>query len=250
MPPKPAAVTSRASPRAESDRTELVYREINTAIVQRRLPPGTRLPEAHLADVFGVSRTLIRQALLRLVHDHLAVQELNRGVRIAEPSIEEVRHLYEVRRLLECNLIADNASRLTRARIAALRRTVAAEAEANASDNTLLAMQLAGAFHLELAAALGNPVLVDMLDELIARGNIALAVYERQGRAACRCDEHQRILRRLSSGDVTEAAAEMRAHLQAIEDSVAAPREPGGPVDLGVVFARTASENRNASDKR
>src|SRR5262245_48751779 len=81
--------------RADVDRTEAVYREIHAAIVERRLPPGAKLPEPHLAELFGVSRTLIRQALQRLVHDHLAIQEPNRGVRIAEPSAEEVRHLYE-----------------------------------------------------------------------------------------------------------------------------------------------------------
>jgi len=226
------------------DRTEAIYREIHSAIVEHRLQPGTRLPEVHLAEVFGVSRTLVRQALQRLVHDHLAVQEHNRGVRIAEPSMEEVRQLYEVRRLVECNLLRDGGSQLTRPRLAALRRVVASEADANASGEALLAMQLAGAFHIELAGALGNPVLVDILRELIARGNVALAVYEQRGRAMCRCEEHRRILRRLADGDVAAAAAEMRAHLTAIEESLALPREPRRPADLGIVFAKQSGARR------
>jgi DNA-binding GntR family transcriptional regulator len=233
-----------ASPRSDGDRTEAIYRAVHAAIVEQRLPPGTRLPEAHLAEVFGVSRTLVRQALQRLVHDHLAIQELNRGVRIAEPSIDEVRQLYEVRRLLECNLLTESGSHLTRARLAALRRTVASETGANASGDTLLAMQLAGTFHLELAAAIGNPVLVDILGELIARGNVALAVYEQRGRALCRCEEHRRILRHLAAGDTAAAAAEMRAHLSAIEESLVLPRETGGATDLRLIFGTFGGAKR------
>jgi DNA-binding GntR family transcriptional regulator len=102
-----------ASPPHETGRAETVYRDIHLAIVEHRLSPGTRLPEAHLAHVFGVSRTLVRQALQHLAHDHLVVLEPNRGARIAEPSIDEVRQLYEVRRLIECNMLAEGASRIT-----------------------------------------------------------------------------------------------------------------------------------------
>ena len=165
-----------ASPPHETGRAETVYRDIHLAIVEHRLSPGTRLPEAHLAHVFGVSRTLVRQALQHLAHDHLVVLEPNRGARIAEPSIDEVRQLYEVRRLIECNMLAEGASRITRARLAALRRKVASEAQANARGDTLASMQLAGAFHLDLAEALGNRILVDILGELIARGNVAIAL--------------------------------------------------------------------------
>lgn len=231
-------------PVTDMDRTEAIYREIHSAIVEHRLQPGTRLPEVQLAEAFGVSRTLVRQALQRLVHDHLAVQEHNRGVRIAAPSSEEVRQLYDVRRLLECNLLRDGGPHLSRARLAALRRMVASEAAANASGDALLAMHLAGEFHIELAGALGNPVLVEILRELIARANVALAVYEQQGRAVCRCDEHRRILRHLGDGDVTAAAEEMRAHLTAIEESLALPREPRRPIDLAIVFGKQSGARR------
>jgi len=234
----PSSARSDASANSDGDRTEAVYREIHAAIVEHRLQPGMRLPEAHLAKVFGVSRTLVRQALQRIVHDHLAVQEPNRGVRIAEPSVEEVRHLYDVRRILECHLLTDTGSRLSRARLTALRATIASEATANERGDTVAAMTLAGAFHLELAEALGNPVLVEILRDLIARGNVALAVYERRERAVCRCDEHRRILKHLAAGDASAAAAEMRLHLDSIEAGLALPREPRAIANLDLVFGR------------
>lgn len=232
-----------ATARADTDRAEGVYRDIHAAIVERRLPPGAHLPEAHLAEVFGVSRTLVRQALQHLVHDHLAVQEPNRGVRVASPTVDEVRQLYEVRRILECTLLSEKAPGLTRARLAALRRTVADEAAANAAGDTVRAMQLADAFHLELAAAIGNPVLVDILQELIARGSVAIALYEQPGRASCRCHEHRRIISHLAGGDPAKAAAEMRTHLCAIEESLVHARAPAGPLHLGRIFARSSKDS-------
>lgn len=232
--------------RADVDRTETVYKEIHAAIVERRLPPGARLPEPHLADVFGVSRTLIRQALQRLVHERLAIQEPNRGVRIAEPSATDVRHLYEVRRLIECNLLTEAGARLSRARLAELKRMVAAEAQANETGDTLTAMHLAGAFHTELAGAIGNPVCVEILRDLIARGNVALAVYERRGRASCRCDEHRRILKHLAAGAYALAAAEMRAHLVAIEEGLSLPTGRPSPTNLALALGRPRSKDRSS----
>ena len=217
---------------------------ITTAIVERRLPPGTRLPETRLAEVFGVSRTVVREALQRLVHGHLCVQEPNRSARIAAPTISEVRNLYEVRRLLECSMINEASTPLTRTRLGTLKKTVALEADANAKGNTRLAMQLADTFHLELATAIGNPIVVDILGELIARANVALALYEQPGRASCRCDEHRRILEYLSGGGRDEAASEMRAHLSNIEESLVASRDVDRAVDLADVFASARSVGR------
>lgn len=226
---------------ASPDRSELIYREIHRALMEQRLPPGTRLPEEHLADIFGVSRTLVRQALLRLAHERLVVQELNRGARVAEPSAAEVRHLYEVRRLIECAMLADVAPRLNRSRISALKRLVAGEAKANARGDTLTSMQLAGQFHLDLADVLDNPILHDVLSELIARGNVAIALYELRERASCRCNEHRQIVRLLGDGDLAAATEIMHRHLSDIEDSLTITRAPRRAVDLGAILTPAAT---------
>lgn len=226
---------------ASPDRCVVIYREIHRALMEQRLPPGTRLPEEHLADIFGVSRTLVRQALLRLAHEHLVVQELNRGARVAEPTAAEVRHLYEVRRLIECAMLADVARRLSRSRISALKRLVANEAKANSRGDTLTSMQLAGQFHLELADTLDNPVLYDVLRELIARGNVAIALYELRERASCRCNEHRQIVRHLGDGDLAAATEIMQRHLSGIEDSLTSARTPRRAVDLGEILASAAT---------
>lgn len=219
----------------------------------QQLPPGTRLPEVHLAAMFGVSRTLVRQALQRLAHDHLVVQEPNRGARVAEPSIEDVRHLYEVRRLLECAAVADADLRMSRARIAALKRLVADEAKANVEGDTQRSMQLSGRFHLDLMEGIGNPVLLGILRDLIARGNVAIALYEMRGRASCRCDDHRQILQSLANGEMARASDLMRRHLADIEESLTLSRQPHGPVDLQAVLGAgnvTPARTRRISGRK
>lgn len=232
---KSNAATHPAAQRATdgaADRSEAIYLEIRRALMEQRLSPGTRLPEAHLAEIFGVSRTLVRQALQRLAHDQLVVVELNRGARVAEPSIEDVRHLYAVRRLIECAVLAEGGFALSRARIAALRKVVANEAKANARGDILLSMQLSGQFHLDLLTALNNPIVTDILRELIARGNVAIALYELRGRASCRCEEHREIVQRLAAGNVAGATDVMRRHLSDIEESLIVARKPRTPANL------------------
>lgn len=218
------------------DRSDLIYRRIHAALMAQQLPPGTRLPEVHLAAMFGVSRTLVRQALQRLAHDHLVVQEPNRGARVAEPSIEDVRHLYEVRRLLECAALADADLLTSRTRIAALKRLVADEAKANRDGDVRRSMQLSGRFHLDLMEGIGNPVLLGILRDLIARGNVAIALYEVRGRASCRCDDHRQILQALANRESAQASDLMRRHLVDIEESLTLSRQPLGPIDLRAVL--------------
>lgn len=215
-----------------------MYRQMFDAIVQHQIPPGTRLPEAHIARIFNVSRTLVRQALQRLMLEHLVTQEPNRGMRVAMPTATEVRNIYSVRQLIECNMIEVIAARITKARLREIRKTVIREEQANDRGDKREAMHLAGLFHLELAEALDNPVLVKILRELISRGDVAIAVYEQTGRSACRCDDHRRILAHLTNGDVRAAREHMRRHLQDMENSLSLDRQKPGPVNLGLVLAR------------
>lgn len=214
------------------DRSDFIYREMHRALMEQRLAPGMRLPEEHVAEIYGVSRTLVRQALQRLAHDHLVVLELNRGARVAEPSVAEVRHLYEVRRLIECAALANPSFKLTRARLTELRRLVSREERANVDGNMQLSMQLSGQFHIELLQAMANPVLTDLLRELIARGNVAIALYEMRGRASCRCDDHRSIVQGLAAGDFASTIGVMDRHLSEIETSLTLRRRPRASLEL------------------
>ena len=71
-----------------------IYDSILKAVVSQRLPPGTKLTEASLCDLFSVSRTIVRKAIQRLAHDHILELRPNRGAIIAQPTpLETGRYL-------------------------------------------------------------------------------------------------------------------------------------------------------------
>ena len=101
--------------------TQRIVDSITTAIVERRLAPGTKLAEQQIADIFKVSRTLVRQALNRLSRDHLVTLEPARGAFVAQPSIDEAHQVFEVRRMLEAALVKAFVAQVTVAQIGELR---------------------------------------------------------------------------------------------------------------------------------
>jgi DNA-binding GntR family transcriptional regulator len=88
----------------ESSSTTLIVQALTKAIVEHRLLPGSKLAEQKLADHFGVSRTLVRQALLQLSQHQLVTLEPARGAFVAAPSADEARQVFAVRRMLECEM--------------------------------------------------------------------------------------------------------------------------------------------------
>jgi DNA-binding GntR family transcriptional regulator len=84
-----------AVPEATSDAP--VYDAIYEAVMEHRLAPGARLTEASLCEIFGVSRAVVRMALLRLSHDRIVTLIPNRGAAIARPSVRETRDVFELR---------------------------------------------------------------------------------------------------------------------------------------------------------
>ena len=84
----------------ESTNTQTIVTSITRAIVEQRLPPGTKLAEQKLADQYGVSRTLVRQALFQLSQRHLVGMEPARGAFLAAPSVQEALQVFAVRRMV------------------------------------------------------------------------------------------------------------------------------------------------------
>ncbi|MET0348396.1 MAG: GntR family transcriptional regulator, partial [Rhizobacter sp.] len=79
--------------------------------------PGTKLAEQKIADIFQVSRTIVRQALHQLSRDKLITLEKARGARVAQPSVEVAREVFVFRQMLESAMIRRAAFELTPAHI-------------------------------------------------------------------------------------------------------------------------------------
>ena len=117
-------------PGMESTSTSTIAQALTRAIVEHKLLPGTKLAEQKLADHFGVSRTLVRQALFQLSQNHLVTLEPARGAFVSTPSVEEARQVFAVRKMLEAEMTRSFALQVTQKQIKALREHVKQEAAA------------------------------------------------------------------------------------------------------------------------
>jgi DNA-binding GntR family transcriptional regulator len=143
--------------------TAVIVQALTKAIVEHRLLPGSKLAEQKLADHFGVSRTLVRQALLQLSQHQLVTLEPARGAFVAAPSVDEARQVFAVRRMLECEMARAFAAQVTPAKIRALREHIAQEKRAIEQEDASGRTELLGDFHVRMAELMGNDVLAQML---------------------------------------------------------------------------------------
>lgn len=214
-PPRAREPEGTASPNA----TQRIAEAITTAIVERRLMPGTKLAEQRIADIFKVSRTLVRQALMQLSREHLITLAPARGARVAEPSAEEARQVFEVRRLLETAMIRKAAVTLTAGQIATLRTHLQAQREAVARNDVPVRTRLLAEFHVVLARLLGNEVLARMLSDLVSRSSLISLMYQSAHSADQSLAEHEALVDALEQHDVRAAVKRVQQHLHNVERS-------------------------------
>jgi len=205
----------------EPSTTGVIVESLTRAIAAHRLQPGTKLAEQKLADHFGVSRTLVRQALFQLAQNRLVRMEPARGAFVAAPTVEEARQVFAVRRMLEVEMTRAFVREATPARIRALREHVAQEKAALDRQEAAQGMELLGDFHVRMAELMDNDVLAQMLGELIARSSLITLMYQRAGAARHSQEEHVEIVRALAARDEKKAVKLMEEHLLHVEESLA-----------------------------
>jgi DNA-binding GntR family transcriptional regulator len=213
------AASVAALPANPPTATERVYDAIYNAILEGSLSPGLRLREEELAARFEVSRTVIRQALQRLSQDGLIALQHNRGAQVMQPSRELAGHVFDARRVIECEVARRLGGKLSARQLATLRALLAREAAADARGDRPAAIRLSGEFHRALAQLSGNPVFLRVVDELLPTTSLLLALYPPAAGTGCAAHRHEDLLAAIERGGAP-AAAEMKRHLQEIEASL------------------------------
>ena len=190
------------------------------SIAERRLRPGTRLKETELAEVFGVSRARVRQALAILEREGLVSSEANKGAFVAEPDAEEARDVFHIRRAVEQRVLDRLVDRLDARRLAKLRAHVAQEREANARNDHRAVIRLSGGFHLMLAEMSDADFLAGLMRDLVSRSSLITAAFRDSDRLNCGPDEHEQILDLLEKRDLETARRAMADHLDHVESEL------------------------------
>lgn len=192
------------------------YERIKQSILAGELHPGEPLVEATLAQWCAVSRTPIREALMRLEQDGL-IRRGNRGFVVRESSPEEILDLYEMRIVLES----------TAARVAAERRTVQDILLLRSShgrvarylDDPTAMAKSNQSFHRSIWRASHNDSLVDLLERLnLHLGRYPATTLAFPGRPGSAYKEHEHLIEAIEARDGDAAAEAARQHFTAARD--------------------------------
>ncbi|GGH66557.1 GntR family transcriptional regulator [Comamonas phosphati] len=212
-----------------SNQTQIAHQVVES-ILAKKLAPGERLGEQELADLYGVSRTLVREALMQLQARGFVEVRPRRGWYVVEPSAAEAKDAFAARRIIETGILQEAGKPLQRV-ITQLRRHIAQEQKAIAgADNAMRAFLLAD-FHVCLAEQMGHKLLADTLRDLTARTTLAATLYQSTHNASQSCAEHERIVAALERGDTGEAKALLVEHIGTVERSLEITPVP--PSDAG-----------------
>jgi len=225
-----------------------VETELERLILESRLGEGDRLPsERELATQFGVSRTVIREAIRALAARRLVDVEMGRGMTVRVPTTEgagegmrlllrlqaggaDADKVSELRRVLEDAIAALAAERRTDADLSALEQ-VLVQASAHREDPEAF-IKADVAFHSLLARATQNELFVLVLDSLATvMAEVRLLALRVPGTASRALAHHTRVYEAVKAGDAVGARAAMDAHMdeamQTLRSAVAPePDEP------------------------
>lgn len=211
------AVQATGAGAARPNMTQRIVDAITHAIVERRLMPGTKLAEQQIADIFKVSRTLVRQALNQLSRDRLVTLEPARGAFVARPSVEEARQVFQVRQMLEGAMVRELAARITPEQLDLLRGHLRDEEEAVRRTDVPGRTRLLADFHVVLARQLGNEVLAQLLADLLSRSSLISLMYQSSHSAEHSRSEHVALVDALERHDADAAVQLMTEHIGNVE---------------------------------
>jgi DNA-binding GntR family transcriptional regulator len=232
-----SATVVPAAARQALPSVDAIHQRVLTAIVEHRLPPGTKLGEERLAKVFGVSRTQIRQVIERLSHDSIVTVLPNRGAFVSSPTVDEAREVFAARRLIEQDLIRQAARLAQRGDIQRLRHHVAQESAARAANDKRAIIRLSGEFHQVIADIAGNRFLAKTMRELETLTCLVIILYDAPNVPACPYHEHSALVDVIEARDGERAAAQMVEHLRHVEASLDFQRNAENEIDFDAVFA-------------
>ena len=193
---------------------EQVHKAILADIAGGRLPPGERIIQEQLAQELGVSRQPVQQALTLLRKEGVLSDAPGRGLQVAPLNLEHVRHMYEVRAVIEGlafrNAAKNNATEVARrspALIRAGRKAVAAQSFA-----AMIAADMA--LHHFIYAQSGNPLLAPSMETHWTQTQRVMGeVLMRDDKPRDIWNQHEEMLGAVAAGDGAHAETLARQHI-------------------------------------
>jgi DNA-binding GntR family transcriptional regulator len=181
-----------------------IFEEIEDRIVQRVYAPGTHLAEDEIASQLGVSRTPVREAFRMLSRAGWLVVQPHSGAYVRNPTMDEVRQVFEVRQTLEDRAARLAAGRITEAEVKALRKIIETGSKEVGKGNAKQIARWNSVFHAKIAEASRNQILARLLDDLAKQIQWYFSAVATV-RGVNSWHEHEAILSAIGSGNAERA---------------------------------------------
>ena len=213
-----ATRTKAAQATHQAKAPDAVYQRLKEDIYAFRMLPGTRFSENEIALQTGVSRTPVREALLRLQREGFVDVHLKSGWSVRPLDFDRFENLYDARILFETDavrkLCAAASPPEAQERLAALRKIWLVPQKQRLTDWIEVA-QLDEAFHATLLQAAGNPELARMHADVTERIRIVRRLdFTQEERIHSTYDEHGALLRAILARKLQQATLLLRSHIE------------------------------------
>jgi DNA-binding GntR family transcriptional regulator len=219
--PSAAAPPARANGRRAENASTVVYRLLRHEIMSLARKPGEPIVEKDIAVAQGLSRTPVREALLRLTSEGLVDTIAKSGTFVARIPVTALPEAIVVRKALEQVTVRAAAGRARRSDVAMLRMTLEQQREAEAAGNRLAFHQADEAFHAAVATIAGYPGIWTLIQSVKTQiDRYRLLTLPQPGRMARVIKEHAAVAAAIERHDAERAAAAIELHLDALRISM------------------------------
>lgn len=167
------SVVLRPIQREVESLADVAYRRLSEALLTGQIPPGQRLVMDQLADQLDISRTPVRDALLRLERENLIEPTGKRGYVVRKMTVDDAFHLYETRVAIE-GFAARRVAEIGKPAIAHVRRAIVASKGTDTDARRAFDANMS--IHRAVVEATGNPSLLELFDDIWHR-SVGLALF-------------------------------------------------------------------------
>ncbi|MGE0004307.1 MAG: GntR family transcriptional regulator [Parvibaculaceae bacterium] len=195
-----------------SSRSREIASAIVSAILSHKLLPGTKLGERELSEIFGCSRIVVRQALIRIADEGLVAMERNRGAFVAQPSLKEALEIYDALTLIEQGVAALLIERTKGAHLAELRQQIELQSAALAKGDQSAADELGQEFHTLFVRLAQNRTLEDVHSRLSRQAKLLRALYRSHFDTCVLVNDHLRLVEVMEKGRLRQAQELIASH--------------------------------------
>lgn len=193
---------------------ERAFEELRSAILEGKIPPGTRLVERTLAEDMGISRTPVHDALTGLVKELLVKKLPNKGFVVSRIEKKEIIQLYSLRLHLEILALQWALSNLTSDLLRKLKNNVSRMEQCALKEDIKCIVRANFEFHQMILAAADSQILTSFIEQVQANARLfRIRSVSSPNRIQMVIEEHRKLISALEKKDEEGAVNCIKSHL-------------------------------------